>query len=566
VYALGILLFELLSGVHPDAHRDRSATRLASHIQGRESLRLADALNHVSASDRDAIATTRGTTPDRLQRLLGGDLDTIVGKALKTDPAERYPSVAAFADDLRRYLADQPISARPDTVGYRTAKFVRRNRRLLAGGLAAALLVGGSIGYHAVRLAQERDRAELEAAKASRISELLTSLLTGADPYRTPDGREPTVRNLLDVGAERVVKELADRPDVQAELFTVIGRTYERMGLRDQALPLLEQALAIGRRMPVDDARLAQTLNDLGVSHREAGNLARAQALLTESLALRRRLHRQPHNEVAITLVELARVHMDLGDLATAEPLAREALDVRRAALGDEHRETATSKNELGLILMRRGDFDSAEPLMRENVATTERQLGPEHPNLAASKANLGTLLLEKGDPAAAERLMRESLEIDRRVFGETHAEYAVSLHTLSSALEAQSRLDEAEAMLQDAMRIGRSTLGGTHPSVLAFQAALARVRIARGQAASTETDLRWILDTRRRLYPTDRWRIAQAESLLGASLMAQRRYAEAEPLMLAAARELQPIPGAQGRERAANEARLVELRRVTGR
>ena len=153
------------------------------------------------------------------------------------------------------------------------------------------LLVVALTAFYTVQLAAERDRARLQAEKASKVSELLAGLLTGADPYRTPDAKEPTVQNLLDIGAERIARDLGDQPELQAEMFTVIGRTYERMGLRAKALPLLERALAIGRQsFGPEHVRVAQSLNDLGVLQRELGNLAAAEPLLVESLAMRRRL------------------------------------------------------------------------------------------------------------------------------------------------------------------------------------------------------------------------------------------------------------------------------------
>ena len=233
-----------------------------------------------------------GTTPGRLRRTLHGDLDTIVAKALKKNAPERYASVTALADDLRRSLRHEPISARPDTLRYRTARFVRRHVRGVATTAAVVLLLGGLTAFYTTRLATERDRARLEADKAAKVSELLTGLLTGADPYATRETRgEPTVRGLLDAGAERVQKELVGQPELQAEMLTVLGRIYRRLGVYDKAQPLLEQALAIGR--PVfgpEHVRLAQSLNDLGVLLTEKGDYAAAGRNLEQALAMRRKL------------------------------------------------------------------------------------------------------------------------------------------------------------------------------------------------------------------------------------------------------------------------------------
>src|SRR5262249_45134249 len=155
-------------------------------------------------------------------------------------------------------------------------------------------------------------------------------------------------------------------------------------------------------------------------------------------------------------------------------------------------------------------------------------------------------------DTAAAEALTRETLAIDRKVFGDKSTEYARSLNNLGGVLEVEGRLAEAQAALEESVAIAQLRLGSDHPRVLGYVINLERVRIARGDGAATESALRQVLSARERLYPVGDWRIAQARSLLGAALMARAQYAEAEPLMLAAARTLEPIAGPQALERAA--------------
>ncbi|HEY7293273.1 MAG TPA: serine/threonine-protein kinase [Vicinamibacterales bacterium] len=568
VYALGVLLFEMLSGRHPTGVDARSPADFARAITEIEPTRLSATLREpLDPNAALTLAVNRATTPDRLQRTLRGDLDTILGKALKKNPAERYGSVAEFADDLRRFLDHLPISARPDSLNYRTAKFMRRHWRSLAATAAMLALIVGLTAFYTVRITAERDRARLEADKASKIGELLAGLLTGADPYRTPDAKEPTVQSLLDIGAERIARDLRDRPELQAEMFSVIGRTYERMGLHEKALPLQQRALEISRSTPgFDPVRLAQTLNNLGVLYREQGNVSASEPLLRESLLLRRRVLGAEHQDVAITLVELSRALVDSGRAADAEPYSREALAIRRKVFGDEHRETATSKSDLGRLLLQRGELADAETLLRENMATVLRTLGPDHPNTAAAKRSFALLLMAKGDPVGAEALARQTMDVQGRVLGPLHPDYASAIATVATSLELQGRLDEAQTLADDALRIARSRLGDQHPGVLGMVVNVARIQIARGNGAATESSLREVLDVRQRLYPSGEWRIAQAQSLLGAALLAGRRYDEAEPLMLAADRSLRTIPGTEGRERAANRERLVTLYRATGR
>ncbi|MGE0866385.1 MAG: tetratricopeptide repeat protein [Vicinamibacterales bacterium] len=563
VYALGVLLYELLTGLHPIGPLAQSPADIVKAIVETDPPK-PSATTTFAAGPR---AARRGTTPDRLRRALQDDLDTIVAKALKKDPAERYLSVAELADDLRRFVDHQPIAARPDSLRYRGGKFVRRHRRSVAAAAAAVMIVAGVAGFYTVQLARERDRAAVEAAKASRISELLTGLLTGADPFRTPDAQEPTVRNLLDRGVARVTQDLAGQPELQAEMFTVIGRTFGRMGLHDKALPLLEQALALGRgAFGGDHEKVGQSLNDLGVLQRQMGNLPASQALLEESLAMRRRLFGDVHKDVAVTLVELSRTLDDRGRGAEAEPLSREALAVRRQVFGDEHRETATSKSDLALLLRDQGDLDGAEILFREALATNIRLLGAEHPNTGAGKNNLALVLSAKGDLAGAEVLLREALAINRATVGPAHLGYANALNNLSSTIRDQGRIDEARPMIEEAVRVAREAVADDHPRVAIYRVSLARLHLAAGEPAAAEPILRDVLQVREKLYPANDWRIGQVKSLLGASLMAQGRLADAEPLMREAAEVLKPVAGGQGKEYQANSERLARLDKALGR
>lgn len=559
VYSLGVLLYELLSGRHP-AGDATSPSEFIKAVADTEPARLSSAVP-ISSADAALVAASRATTPERLRRALRGDLDTILAKALRKDPSQRYGSVSEFADDLRRFVDHQPISARRETLRYRAAKFSRRHWRGLTLGTAAAAMLIATVTFYTIELAAERDRARVEAEKASRVSELMTDLLLGVDPYRAPDLRQPSVANILAAGAERVSSDLRDQPQVQVELLNTIGRTYQRMGLNDKALPILERALEIGRRtFKSDDLHVAQSLNDIGVLQRAVGHYEAALPMLDESLAIRRRLLGTYDNFVAVTLVEKARVLRDLGRSSDATAPALEALEIRKKIYGDEHRETAVSKADVARLWLERGDLDRAEKLYREAYETTRRLLGEERPNTAANKASLATVLNAKGQSAEAERLYRESLETERRIFGANSPEAATRLNNLALIVESQGRFADANTMFDESLRILEPSLGAEHPQVLTVKLNAARVRIARGQIAGTEAIARHVLERRQQTLPASDWRIAQAQSVLAASLLAQKRVAEARPLMEAADQILKPVPGPQGREYAANRTRLSSL------
>jgi tetratricopeptide (TPR) repeat protein len=562
VYALGVLLYLLLTGRHPAGELGSTAD-LVRAIVDDEPRKASDAATW-PAEAPDALASDaahRGTTPGRLRRRLQGDLDLIVSRTLKKAPAERYASVGALADDVRRSLNHEPISARPDTVWYRARTFVRRHRAAVAAATAVILVIGALTAFYTSRLTKERDRARLEADKAAKVSELLTGLLTGADPYATRETRgEPTVRALLDAGAERLRKELVGQPELQAEMMTVTGRIYQRLGLHDKAQPLLEQALALGRQLVGHDhVRVAQSLNDLGVLLREKGNLTAASATLEQALGMRQRLLGREHADVAVTLVELGRAYVDQNLEDRAEPLFRTALAIRRKVLGEWHRNTATSLSDLGRLLFDRGNLAEAEPLLRQCLAITRRVLPGDHPELATALSNVARIEQDRGNHAAAIGLLEQTVAIYRASVGGS-TRVAAALHNLSLSLIEQGRRAEAAASLSEAMTIARATSGDDHPLTATVMVAQARLRLARQDAEAAEPLLRRALEIRQRAFAENDWRAATVRSLLGASLTRLGRYAEAEAQLLDAHRVLQNARGRMGREAPATRARLVTL------
>ena len=513
VYALGVLLYLLLTGEHPAGAALRSTATLIRSIVDEEPRRMSE------------------TVGAKSRRALRGDLDTIVAKALKKNVHERYASVMALADDLRRFLRHEPISARPDTLRYRTARFVQRHARGVAASTAMVLLVTLLTAFYTTSLAAERDRAQREAAKAAKVSELMIGVITGVDPIaRRATGEGPTVRGLLDAAAERGEKDLSGQPELQSEIFTVFGRVYRRLGVYDRAQRLLEQALASGRTVfGPESVRVAQTLNDLGALLAETGDYERAQECLEESLAMRRKLLGSEHADVAITLVELGRVYQDQGFNHRAEPLHREALAIRTKVLGADHRETAVSLSDLASVLRLNGDLAGAESLIKQSLAINRKTRGAAHPNTGINLHDLGLIAAARGDFASAESLFHQALDIHRTAVGDKHPVLATILNSLSRVLVEQHRYAEAAEALQQALNIARPVLGTNHQLVAIYSINLAAVQLARRDAASAEALLRaalpvrerapGIVPARRRIFLEDDWSVLATKRLLDAAV-----------------------------------------------
>ena len=562
VYALGALLYLLLAGRHPAGGPGTTPAEMLRAILETDPERPSDGVGDPH------IAARRASTPERLRRDLRGDLDTIVAKALKKRPEERYASATALAEDLRRYLAEEPILARPDSLAYRTAKFARRNARGLAAAALAVMTLAGVVAFYGARLAQERDRVRLEAQKAEQVSNFLIGLLTRTDPF--DEGRhESTVQGLLDAGAAQAQRDLVGQPEVQGKLLTLLGRILQRRGAYAQALPLLKHAVAIGRTTLGPGRELAQSLHDLGVTEGQQAHLDSARIALEEALAMRRRYLGPEHAETAVSESELGRVLADQGRFSEAEVHCRLALAIRRKTLGPRDHETATSMNDLGHLLTQKGDRAGAERLFRATVEINRETRGPRHPDVGTALANLAGTIGDRGDLKTAERMLREALAITGEALGTAHPRYAQRLAGLASVLRLEGKLSEAEARNADALAISRPALGPKHPTVARHEVGLARIYLDQGRPGAAEPLLLHALQVQRAGAGARDWRLGSTESLLGAAYTKLSRFAEAEPHLLRAFQILKVTPGSEGqetREARANLARLVTLYEAWGK
>jgi serine/threonine protein kinase len=326
VYSLGVLLFELLIGSPPfdggslmKAGLDEIRRLIRERDPDRPSMRLST----MSAADLTATAQRRQSAPPALIRSVRGDLDWIVMKALEKDRRRRYETANGLALDVQRYLADEPISARPPSKLYKFQKSVLRHKLLFIGiGVIALLLVVSLVAVSAA-LAKER-RSRL---RSQHTTKFLEDMLKGVGPSAAL-GRDTTMLGeILDQTAERVGKEMTDQPVVEAELRSLIGRLYRQIGNFDRAEEMDRVALAIPRKQfGSESPETAASLNELGLAFISESKLSEAEKADDKALAIRRRVFGNENADTATSLNDLSAVYRDEGRLAEAEPMAREAL------------------------------------------------------------------------------------------------------------------------------------------------------------------------------------------------------------------------------------------------
>ena len=495
VWALGVLLYELLTDEHP-FDLDGPTHEITARVLGAE----------IVAPSRRVGGDTR--------RRLRGDLDNIVGRALAREPSERYGSVSRLVDDVQRHRAGLPVSARAATWRYRTAKAIGRHRRAVTAAALLIVVIASLNGFHTWRLAQERDRARAEQRKAEEVTAFVQSMFESNDPVRS-QGEEISARELLDRGAERIETELIDQPAVAGEMHHVVGQLYTKLGAYPSARDHLEQAAELRRQaLGRHSIPLAESLDQLGTVRQTLDDLDGAIEAQTEAMAIRRR-HPDDAVGLARSLNELGLTLAYRGDYDEAERHLREAYELHTVASGPTAAATATALGNLGLAIKWNGDFDRAEPIYRQVLAIRETDPGRMSPEYAVSLDNLGVLLGQRGDYEESEECFREALRIRRRILGEEHPDVAMNLNNLATLFRVQGRLDVAEPIYREVLAVNRRIHGDGHRTVATNLHNLASVLTARGDHAGADSCLTAVLDIRRRVFGDDHIEVAMARNEL---------------------------------------------------
>jgi len=496
VYALGAMLYFLLTGSHPAQTSRQSTAELLQAIVEREPPR-ASAL---ALTAKDA-AEKRHSTPEKLSRQLRGDLDTILSKALKKNPQERYASVSAFADDLTRYLKHEAISVRPDTFAYRTVKFVRRNRVVVAlATVAFVATAAGLIGtiLQARTARQQRDLAIRERDRATDVTDFVTRIFKVSDPSQAR-GNSVTVREILDKAASDLQAGAAKDPETRAHMLFVLGTVYDSIGIIDKAKPMLEQAVQLQQHLlGQENPETLRSASFLGVVLLEVADYEGAEKLDRDTLAIQRRVLGPEHVDTLTTLARLGALISYQGRFAEGEKIQREALDIARRTLGPESPLALTLTTSLVGTMVEEGDesrYPEAEKMQKENLAVERRIFGPDHPDTLAGMAHLGWILLNERKYPESEQVLREGLATEIRVLGAEHPDTLDLRNYLATVLMRQARYREAEQLFRETRFAQQRIFGPEKPQTASSTYNLGCLAALQGKSVQALTLLREAVD-----------------------------------------------------------------------
>ena len=509
VYSLGSLLYLLLTGCLPIRVQGRLPAQLIEDItKGRPEMpskMIGDTVpNQKKPASASEIAQLRQSTPGRLRRSLSGDLDAIVLKALNKDPSQRYSSVERMVQDIRYYLKGMPVSALPDSLGYRTRKYIKRHKFGVVAFLVFSITCFGlllSISIQSTRIIRERNKAE-------QVSRFLQQMLLSPDPGN--NSRHVKVVDVLDRVSANVSKDFANDPEMAATLQRVLGRTYLSLGQYDQARILLAEAAGFFSRSMgpyhletlTNEVELGEALMRLGRYEEAQNRVERVIAIgsrrftshhrlilkarLTAAEILNARARFQEAAQLAKPL--LAQVMDRLGD---RDPLTRDCRDALATAyeglgnweeseelfriiyassiqhLGDTHPDTLSDANNLAITLYQLNKYQQAEQIFRQCWKDRKAVLGEDHPDTLETAGNLATTLEQLGQLREAETIHRETLSLETRKLGLEHPNRLSSLNNLAAVLMDQGRYEEAENLYAEAIRLKLKVLGSDHRSTI---------------------------------------------------------------------------------------------------
>jgi len=462
IYSLGVILCELLCGRRPvDLAGDERASGV---LRPSDSVALSPP---GGAPTVESISAARGTSPRALRRSLRGDLDSIVLRAISPDPRRRYASVAQLVEDIARSVQRRPVSARRQTLGYRTGCLVRRRAGAvsLAAALALTLVIGTAVSSSGfVREAAARQRADAEAAKAARISAFLGETLAWSDPFLGLRG-DPSLGDLLDHAVARIDRGAGDDPEVEAILRSTIGVAYQNFGNLAAAEPQLRAALRL-RQEEYGDVHIevAESHHRLGRMLQIKGDRAEAERQFQGALEIRRELLGAEHRLVADVLHDLARhLRRTEGREEEMHRVLLEALQIRRRVLEPGDPDLADSLESLGNAHVRQDDFADGERLLLEALSIRREALPDGDPKIMRTYHNLAHLKERAGDLDEAEAYLLKSIDMGRRVYGDDDPSLINPLMSLAEVARATERSDIAEDLLREAVAIGAASLPPNH-------------------------------------------------------------------------------------------------------
>ena len=499
VYSLGVILYQLLTDSLPfdsKSFRGQHPEDIRKQIREQVPSRPSTRIKSFPEDKRQETAKGYGLDARRFVQSIAGDLDWIVMKSIEKDRDRRYDTAQDLASDVRRHLSSEPVLARPPSRSYVMRRFVSRNRGAVVAVVAIfATLIAGLAASTTLffREANARALADKSAVKSNQVANFLKQMLESVGPSKAL-GRDATMlREILDSTATRVDSELTDFQDVQAELKTILGQTYEDLGEFESALKMYRAVVDVRRKLlPPDDPLLADALYNLGSALDYQDDLVGSEQALQECSNIDQAKTHPLQSRIALALDLLAWIHYRQGRLEEAEKESRSALsriDETDDKAADQRFQIS---NTLGAVLLKLGRFAESEAVHRIELENCRRRYGDKHPKVIVAINNLCHALVKLGRFTDTQKLALEGLEMERQLTGKEYGEYTDSLSkALAATYQFQQDHKKATETLALAVRSASELYGPNHRFANDKRSLLAQAQIKAGELEAAEETLR---------------------------------------------------------------------------
>lgn len=520
VYALGVILYQLLAG------------RLPYKLSGK----LHEAVQAIREEDPAPLSS--------ISRKYRGDIETIVAKALEKEKERRYPSAAGMAADLRRHLANEPITARPATASYQLRKFAHRHKTLVASAATVfVVLFAGVVAstWEAVRARQAEQKAVAAEQTSKAVGDFLrndllaqASASTQAGVGTKPDP-DLKVRTALERAAGKIAGRFTKQPLLEASIRATIGASYRDLGLYNEAEKQFERAVDLNRsRLGEQHRDTLNAINDLADIYTSEGKYAQAEPLFVKTLEVRRRISGEENAETLGIAGNLANLYKRQGKYAEAEALTKRVAEIGRRVWGEEHPDTVTAMNNLGRLYTAEGKYEQAEATLTKVLELCRRVMGDEHPVVVVVLNNLARAYSDSGKYAQAEPLYLDAVERARRALGEAHPNTLQALNNLGLVYLFEGKNDRAEEIFSKTLEMRHPVPGEAHPDTLSFMSNLAHVYASEKKYKQAEELYSKALDGHRRVLGKEHSATLIVEYNFAVLQQAEGRYGEAEASLTA--------------------------------
>lgn len=460
IYSIGVLLYKLLAGVHPLPLESKSGKEVKDQILTYKPVSLSDRFQALSHGKKQNILNSRTLWKSIESDFLNDDLNAITQKCLEKSAEDRYQTVDDLVQDLNRYEKGYPVRARDSVATYKAKKFTVRNRGPITAAASILMILVLSAIFYTYTVQQERDIAQMEANKATQVTQFVLNLFKGSDPS-TSGGSEISARDLLDRGIDRT-EYLSNQPEIQANMLEVLGRILTQLGEYNEATTLLQQSIDLRReQFGEEHLETVSSYEQMGTLLSAKGDFFKAETMLESALNMRKKLQGVSQSAMSEANGELAYVYRRLGKFNKAEEKYRTLINNYESKLGPDDPMTLTSLSSLGVTLHTSGQLTEAEATHREVLSKRLELYNTAHPDIAMSYNNLGSLLLNLGEFEEAEKMITKSLDMRRALFGDNHPKVALTLNNLGILKRNIGRFDEAITLIQESMSINRKLFGG---------------------------------------------------------------------------------------------------------